>query len=190
MRLFIVYLLILSLTSFAFGKKKGSPPMSAGAPGDRSCATSKCHAGSDINSGDAKIFITGVPQKFVPNEIYDISLHLSQRGAKKWGFEVTVADSLGNASGHLISLEGQPTQILNNARYRSRTNRQYITHTEDGISGSEKGTSPIWSFQWQAPDSGSGVSTFYFGINAANGNNKKTGDHIYMRTLETSEMSD
>lgn len=164
-------------------KKKGSPAMASGVPGDRTCATSKCHAGSDLNSGNAEIFIEGLPESFIANEIYEISLHLNQKGAKAWGFQATVADDGGNPVGTIISKKGENTQMLDPVRYQSKTSRQYITHTQRGTKGPKKGVSPTWTIQWQAPDSTGVTPSFYFAFNAANGNKKKTGDKIYTRMV-------
>ena len=190
MRFLIVVSLIGLLSLNAIAKKKGAPPMAAGAPGDRTCQTSKCHAGNDLNTDKASIVIEGIPEAYKANEIYEITLHLKQAGAKKWGFEATVADEKGKAAGTLISLEGQNTQILSNAKYKSRTNRQYITHTKSGIKGPKKGVSPTWKMQWQAPDSASVSPSFYFTFNAANGNTKKTGDYIYSRSIKVNAVTE
>ena len=186
MRSFIAFLLITLLTLPAFAKKKGSPPMAAGALGDRTCAASKCHATYELNSGDAEIFIQGVPEVYTPNEVYEISLYLEQKGAKLWGFQATVADEKGMPAGTLISMEKENTQLLDPARYKTRTERQYITHTQSGIKGPKKGISPTWTIQWQAPDTSLVNPTFHFAFNAADGNKKKTGDHIYTRLVTAS----
>lgn len=159
--------------------------MSSGAPGDRTCQSGKCHAGGDLNSMLATIVIKGVPEKFIPGKVYDISIHLEQPGMKKWGFQTTVADKDGNAIGKLISTDGQNTQILDKSRYQSQTGRQYLTHTQAGSEGPKKGISPVWKMQWEAPTDSSRRPAFYFALNAANGNDKKTGDFIYTRTIQT-----
>ena len=158
--------------------------MAAGAPGDRTCLSSKCHAGNDLNSEKAIIQIDGLPAVYSPGEIYEITLQLEQAGAKKFGFQATVADEAGMAFGTLTSLEGQDTQLLSDARYKTKTNRQYLTHTIKGINGPKKGESPVWKMQWQAPEVASSSSLFFFAFNAANGNKKKTGDYIYTRSYE------
>lgn len=183
MRRSLIFLLTLMLSLSLYAKKKGAPPMTSGAPGDRTCLTSKCHAGNDLNSDKAKIVIEGLPKTYTPNEVYDITLHLQQDGAKHWGFIATVADTAGNGLGALISLKHQPTQLLDDSRTKSRTSRRYISHTQEGIKGPKKGESPTWTFQWKAPDSATEASSFFFAFNAANGNKKKTGDNIYTRSI-------
>jgi hypothetical protein len=183
MRVLFIFTLSLFLTVSLSAKKKGAPPMTAGAPGDRTCQTSKCHAGHELNSGDAEISIKGLPKVFKPNEIYDITLSLQQKGAKVFGFIATVADENGNAHGTLVSLKHQPTQLLDDSNSKSRTSRRYISHTEDGIKAEDKGESQNWTFQWQAPAEATSSSSFYFAFNAANGNKKKTGDYIYTRSV-------
>ncbi|MBT4034395.1 MAG: hypothetical protein HOB84_11925 [Candidatus Marinimicrobia bacterium] len=183
MRHILIFALSLFLTVSLSAKKKGAPPMTSGAPGDRTCHTSKCHAGNDLNSGKAEISIQGLPKVYEPNEIYDITLSLQQAGAKTFGFVATVADEDGNAQGTLISLKHQPTQLIADTKTKSRTSRRYISHTLKGNKRSEKGKSQIWTFQWQAPDEVVSSSSFYFAFNAGNGNKKKTGDYIYTRSV-------
>ncbi len=183
MRLTIILILALLLQTNLHAKKKGSPPMAANAPGDRTCLTSKCHAGNDLNTDKATIEIRGLPVVYTPGEIYEITLHLEQAKAKKFGFQTTVADTNGQASGTLAVLDDQKTQLLDNTRYKTKTNRQYLTHTLKGITGPHKGQSPIWKVQWQAPAEANGPASFFFAFNAANGNKKKTGDYIYTRSF-------
>ncbi len=183
MRNTLIFTLTLLMSISLSAKKKGAPPMSAGAPNDRTCHTSKCHAGNDLNSDKATISISGLPEVFTANEIYEITLELEQSGARAWGFQATVADDMGKSLGKLMTGDVDEIQILDNTRYKSRTDRQYLTHTKKGIKGPKKGHSPIWKFQWQAPDSTLSNASFYFAFNAGNGNNKKTGDHIYTRSV-------
>ncbi len=184
MRFIAIFGLVLILSINLQAKKKGSPPMASGAPGDRTCNTSKCHATNDLNTDQAKIFIEGLPEVYIPNEIYEIALRLEQTGAKKFGFQATVADTQGKALGTLLTVEGHETRLLDNARYKSKTDRQYLTHTLKGITGPKKGESPTWKIQWKAPDSSAAIAEFYFAFNAANGNRKKTGDYIYTRSIQ------
>ncbi|NQV14401.1 hypothetical protein HQ531_03000 [bacterium] len=182
-------MITIFLCTAVSAKKKGAPGMSAGAPGDRTCNSKKCHAGNELNSDKAKIFIAGLPKIYTPNEIYEITLRFEQPGAKRWGFQATVANDKGDAIGSLISVKGQETHIQDNARYKSKTNRQYLTHTKKGILGSEKGKSPSWIIQWKAPETVVDTSNFYFAFNAGNGNNKDTGDFIYTRSFRVSPGS-
>ena len=183
MRHILIFTLSLFLTLSLSAKKKGAPPMTSGAPGDRTCHTSKCHAGNDLNSGGAEISIQGLPKIYKPNEIYDIALSLQQKGAKTFGFIATVADEKGNAQGKLVSIKDQPTQLMDDTKTKSRTSRRYVSHTEKGIKAAKKGESQSWTFQWQAPADTSSNSSFYFAFNAGNGNKKKTGDYIYTREV-------
>ena len=191
MRLTTAIALILILALSIHAKKKGAPAMASGAPGDRTCHASKCHADNELNSDKAKIFLEGIPKKFIPGKVYNISLHLEQPGMKKWGFQATVVNEQGRAVGTLISVKEQNTRILDTTRYKSRTDRQYITHSLSGIKGPKKGVSPTWQIQWRAPADTTAVTpSFYFALNAANGNNKKTGDFIYTRTITVKSAID
>ncbi|MCF7826065.1 MAG: hypothetical protein K9M55_01285 [Candidatus Marinimicrobia bacterium] len=184
MRNTLIFIITILMAVSLSAKKKGAPPMAAGAPNDRTCNTSKCHAGNDLNTDKAIITIEGLPEAYTPSEIYEITLKLKQDGAKVWGFQATVADEDGHGQGTLMPGTSKDIQLLDNARYQSKTDRQYLTHTQSGIKGPKKGISPTWTFQWQAPDSASSSSSFYFAFNAADGNTKKTGDFIYTRSIE------
>ena len=185
MRRSFILILCLLLSISLFAKKKGAPPMTSGAPDERTCMTSKCHAGADVNSGDAEITIEGIPEIYTAGEIYEITLRLKQKGAKTWGFIATSIDSSGSYLGTMSPGEGKDTQLMDDSRTKSRTDRRYVSHTEKGIKGPKKGESPTWTIQWEAPESGS-PATLHFAFNAANGNKKKTGDMIYTRSVTIS----
>ncbi len=164
--------------------------MSSGASGDRTCQTSKCHGDYDLNSGNAKITIQGLPEVYSANAIYEITLQIEQSDAKVFGFQATAADENGKAIGTLTPSEGADIQILDSESYATKSNRQYLTHTLAGINGPKKGTSPTWKIQWQAPDSTASTSSFSFAFNAGNGNKKKTGDYIYTRSIQVNPAKD
>ena len=60
MRIITIITLTLLLSISLSAKKKGAPPMSSGASGDRTCQTSKCHGDYDLNSGNAN-YHSGTP---------------------------------------------------------------------------------------------------------------------------------
>jgi len=181
-RIYIFALMLILAVSLS-AKKKGAPPMTAGAPGDRTCLTSKCHAGNDLNSEKATIKIEGLPKIYTPGEIYIITLQVEQTRAKAFGFQATVADANGKASGRLTPSKNAGVKLLDDAKYKSRTDRQYLTHIEKSTKALKKGVSQQWAIQWVAPESPADSSTFYFAFNAGNGNKKTTGDYIYTRSV-------
>lgn len=180
-RLFIVFIALIVASNFSFAKVKGAPPMATGAPDDRTCSSSKCHAGSDINSGDAVVTLQGLPESVEAGKIYDLTLTVEQKGSRYFGFQVTVVDEAGEPTGTLIVSDVENTQLIDPARYAEYSNRQYLTHTQGGAKAAKKGLSREWTFQWQAPDSVASIPSFYLAANAADGNKKKTGDEIYTR---------
>jgi hypothetical protein len=183
MRIITIITLTLLLSISLSAKKKGAPPMSSGAQGDRTCQTSKCHGENELNSDKAKITIEGLPEVYTANKIYEITLKIEQADARVFGFQSTVADKNGNSIGILTPAEGADIQLLDAASYLGKSDRSYLTHTLAGINGPKKGVSPTWKIQWQAPDSTASASSFYFAFNAGNGNKKKTGDYIYTRSM-------
>lgn len=183
-RISVVLIILALLTGITIAKEKGAPPMTAGAPGERTCSTSKCHAGSEINSGKAVVKFQGLPETVEGGKIYNLTLSLEEKGTRSYGFQVTVVDASGAPVGTLIPGEDGKTQLIDPARYADYSKLQYLTHTKTGAKAVKRGISQEWTFQWQAPDSVSSIPSFYLAMNAADGNHKKTGDHIYTRQYD------
>jgi hypothetical protein len=94
----------------------------------------------------------------------------SHPGVVHFGFEATAEDVNGDKKGTLIITDAAQTKLVN-------ANRA-VTHTSGGIT--PFGNDKTWTFDWTAPDSGTGDITFYAAFNAANGNGSTSGDVIYL----------
>lgn len=155
----------------------GPPEAKTGAPGEGTCADSFCHTGSAVNSGPGSFTITQLtpsPGQYAPGDTLDFRLDLQQSGQRRWGFEVTVLNSLGQPVGKILLTEPTRTQVSQGAG-----GRQYLRHTSLGTNIGTLDASPGWTFKWVAPNAGAGAVTFYGAGNAANGNGAVTGDFIY-----------
>jgi hypothetical protein len=148
----------------------GPQPGHTGAPGETTCR--QCHATFPLNSGGGTFTIEGVPAQYEPGQEYTITVRIAQSDRSRWGFQITALTDSLDAGGTLQVTDSQRTQI------KTDDGKRYLEHRAQGTAaGTVGGTS--WSFRWVAPSSDAGVVTFYAAGNAANNDNKNTGDNIY-----------
>ncbi len=168
---------------FAFGLKgarvsadSGGPvPSRTGAPGEQTCAIAQCHIGTPVNTGGGTLTISGMPANYVLNQNYTITITLSQGARVRFGFEATVIDDTGKAAGTITVTDTSRTKSFPGTVGGNL--RRYISHTENGNSGSNQAT---WTFRWTAPATAVGRITLYVAGNAANNNGSAdSGDLIY-----------
>jgi hypothetical protein len=183
-KLFIMTLVcaILLTAAFAAGISSGPPDGRTGAPGESNC-TVGCHNTYSLNSGDGNLSIGNVPSQYNPEQIYSISITIQDPGQQRWGFEVTVLDSSNNRAGSLIVTDSTNTQLS------TGTDRDYIKHTSTGTSDGTFDGPVSWSFDWLAPEPGTGTVTFYAAGNAANSANGNKFDYIYTTSMSSNEVN-
>ena len=153
----------------------GSPGGKTGSPADGKSCT-QCHSGTPV---DIDNWITGnIPENgYEPGQTYTITVEGTHEGVAKFGFELTAEDSQGSKQGQFIITNSNQTKLANN--------NKSVTHTSTGNSPS--GNTKSWSFDWTAPEAGTGEVTLYAALNAANGNFGTSGDVIYRTTLPVPE---
>ena len=144
-------------------------------PDDNNCTA--CHFDADVNSGDGALALLGLPFEYTPNQVYTLTLELSDPDQQRWGFEITVldVDDVLAQGGQLIVTDAIDTQISED----SGGTVDYLKQTFDGT---REGTidGPVsWTFDWAAPDATQDGVTFYLAGNAGDGNFSLTGDYIY-----------
>jgi hypothetical protein len=157
------------------GYSAGPPDGYTGAPGEGTCQA--CH---EHGAGSGAFTIEGPPPVYQPGATYALTVHISQPGQARWGFELTALDSGNKAAGEFLIVEPTMTQLSDNPGAAP----DYVKHTA-------MGTMPFapemaWTVNWIAPDPAVGDVTFYAAGNAANNNNAPTGDYIYTTSLTVS----
>jgi hypothetical protein len=95
----------------------------------------------------------------------------------KFGFEATAEDQSGDKKGTFTITNATQTQMVNA--------NKAVTHSVGGTT--PFGSTKTWSFDWTAPEAGTGTITFYGAFNAANGNGSTTGDVIYVSETSVNE---
>ncbi|PCH80464.1 MAG: hypothetical protein COB96_03360 [Planctomycetota bacterium] len=159
----------------AAGPKNGV----AAQPGDFANCT-ECHSTNLVNSGPGSMK-SDMPTVWTPGQTYNLNVKIGDPVAIRWGFELVALDKNGDSAGTLTPIDSS-TQVS----VQGTTNREFIKHTQ---SGTQLGTvgAASWDFSWTAPSAGTGTVRFYAAGNAANGNNKNSGDFIYTMAKAVAE---
>lgn len=154
----------------------GAPAGHTGAPGEATCATSNCHAGTatPVNGQDA--IITDIPSSgYVPGATYNISVGGTNPlggNIPRAGFQASIQKN-GVKAGTIINT-GNQTQLISSGKY--------ITHTSTGTAAGTP--SKFYTFQWTAPnDASTGDVTIYATMNLANNDGSTSGDFILSTSL-------
>ena len=183
--LFLITLLVQIITTMSFvdvhSNNANAPLGYTGSPNEnnsRTCSSQNggCHSGSGTTFQSDMISINIPDCGYIPGETYTVTLTVSSIGRNEFGFSVSPQFSGGASAGTMIASSG--TQLNGSGRY--------LTHTAAGTIESSPNTR-VWTFDWIAPQAGSGDVVFYAAFNASNNNNANTGDLIFNSNLSIFE---
>ncbi len=184
----IVLLLVIAfqvvLSSSVIIKLAGAHEGSTGAPNEKTCAASGCHADATVSPGTLvnKLIFNGGDSVYTPGATYPVKIQITKAGIKRFGFQVTVLKSSDNSyAGTLAVTDATRTQLQNGIS--PNTTRKYITHKSAGAAAVSTGLGE-WTFNWKAPATNIGAIKFYYATNATNMNNENTGDQVFLSTFE------
>ena len=144
--IFSVFTVLLFVFSSFDGKSvlypSGAPAGYTGSPADGHNCT-HCHGGTAVHLDN--VISSTIPETgYIPNATYQITATLTGSGKK--GFEISPQNFAGDILGTLSP--GTGSKLTGNGAY--------ITHS----SGNSSGTA-VWTFNWTAPDEGTGDVVFY-----------------------------
>jgi hypothetical protein len=171
MRKSLAFALLFILPSIALAYSSGPPNGVTGAPGEGTCVN--CHTSFPLNSGDGQFSIEG-PETFDPGQTYMISVHISDPGQLRWGFELTPMDQ---GSVTLTDPTNTQMQMVGAATY--------VKHTFTGTHDNTPDGPTAWSFDWTAPAVAPEQVFFFAAGNASNSSDDPTGDYIYTASFVT-----
>ncbi len=184
----VVLLLVIAfqliLSSSVIIKLAGAHEGSTGAPNEKTCAQSGCHADASVSPGTLvnKLIFNGGDSVYTPGATYPIKIQVAKSGIKRFGFQVTVLKSSDNSyAGSLVVTDATRTQLQNGIS--PNATRKYITHKSAGAAAVSTGLGE-WTFNWKAPATNIGAIKFYYATNATNMNNENTGDQVFLSTFE------
>jgi hypothetical protein len=175
--IFFVLIGIIVLQSFGpakLMKKDGAAPGYTGSPGDSLKNCTACHGGTAKNV--AGWITSNIPATgYVAGQTYTITTTNTEAEGTRYGFEISPQNQAGDLLGTMIITDTIQTKLVGLGKY--------ITYTENGVDGIGSKT---WSFNWVAPNSGTGNVTFYGGYNS-NFNGHKDGDKTFLSSLTVKE---
>ncbi len=147
-----------------------------GSPGEITCNTTNCHNSFVLNSGGGSISATSnmINWAYEPLTNYTINIKVAKTGVQLFGFGVEILNGLNNNAGTLVITDAARTQFK--SRSVGGIIRKNIVHQLNGGSSQD---SVLFSFDWIAPDTSSGILTMYFIGNATNSSGSPSGDYIY-----------
>ncbi len=173
----------------------------AGGPGEQTCSNTGCHGsgngsgtsgGLANNAGPGSITLTAVPafvgNTYVPNQVYSITVSVSETGKNKFGFSCEFLDNSGNTNPSVNNSVGLVT-ITNSVTTRKGqpfgTARVYATHQTNG---GAVANSANFTFNWTAPASGT-VNVYYDGAAVNNDALANALDNVYAHNFQLAVAS-
>ncbi len=158
---------VLSVVMLAYSS--GPPDGYTGAPGESTCAV--CHSGGTVAG---TLYVEVLSPTWGPGDTMQLAIRFFDTDAQRWGFELTILDTLGQSTGTLIVDDPATTQLS------SAGGRTYLKHTAAGTFAGQT-DSVRWTFRWVVPDLP--VADLYIAANAANNDGSFNGDAIYTYRL-------
>lgn len=154
----------------------GSEGGKTGSPGDNGVTCTQCHGGSATQQEGW--LSSNIPAAgYIPGVTYMITASGTHSGVSRFGFETTAEDSNNDKTGTFEITDPTQTRFAND--------NSAVTHKSAGVI--PDGDSKSWSFDWIAPEAGTGDVTLYAAFNAANGNGGTSGDVIYKTSMDLNE---
>jgi len=163
--------------SSVFKYTSGGPIGYSGDPASDFLNCTYCHSGVEVQTDTAWITSDIPGSGYLPNTTYAITATATRSGVEKFGFQISPQNSEGTFLGTMASADSETALT-------SDTN--YITHTSEGTAGS--GTKS-WTFNWTAPDPGSGELTLYGAFNLTNSDGRSSGDTVVLSSLAINEST-
>ena len=172
----IIAIAILFYPQESISLSTGSPGGKTGSPTD-GVDCMQCHGVFSTSTTISNITSNIPPSGYVPGNIYNITaVHNGAGFGDPTGFEITCEENTSNTkTGIFFITNSNTTQLVNNGNA--------VTHTAAGNSFM------TWSFNWEAPLSGTGNVTFYGAfIEAGYPIGLNQGDYFSSTTLSASEF--
>lgn len=175
----------VTLTSLgsAWANSSGGPPMTTGGPFPGETLCTRCHQGSEANSGTGTLalLIEGNPASefaYTPGETVSMIVEFSDADAARVGFQLTVRSDDGcGQPGSLAAgstTAGSRVRIVSGNCSSGANEVAWATHRRP-----ENGSSARFEVAWTAPAESAGPVTVAVAVNGANGDASLQGDKIY-----------
>lgn len=169
--IFITVLFIAGVANLKlFSHSAGAPAGKTGSTSDaKTCMA--CH-NATLKTQEGMITSDAAGNMYEPGKTYTINAAAKGTATvKRIGFEISPQNPSGLLMGTIIPTNTDETKLIGKGKY--------ITHTDKGSTA--KG-SKNWSFNWKAPQAGSGTVTFYGAFMVS-----ETSQLVYTSTLSLKE---
>lgn len=151
----------------------------------RSCGQNGCHGGGHLFKADW--IETNIPAAgYVPGQNYLIKLSPSVPNVFKYGFEMSVEDSLGNQIGQFLDSLDAGYEVIEWSMHPSALG--HVSHTGKGTAAPSGEHS--WQVKWRAPEIASGDAHIFAAVLAANGDGNNTGDSCFVTATRAKGPTD
>ena len=163
--------LLCTLPGQGFAYEDGAPPGHSGGHGEAHCGV--CHSDNDVNPGEGKLEIEGLPDSFSAGTLYRLSLVIAHPELRSAGFQLAARDEGGATAGQLSSSDPDVEEVASG-------DQSYLQHRHPVR---DSGTHRVrWRFTWRAPEIESTV-TFDVAANSANDDSSALGDQILLTSV-------
>lgn len=188
LKLLLPLLSVLAITTIELNTALSSSngkAVKTGAPGEGTCRD--CHNSNPLNSPGGSVSISSPDisnNEYVGGQTYQIDVTIERSGVNEFGFGFEALKPNGTNAGTLMDINTTETHVLTGNI--SGNIRNTMTHkTNSGISSNTK----TYSFNWLAPEAGTGNVTLYATGNAVNQNGNASGDYVYSTSLALTESN-
>jgi uncharacterized protein (TIGR03437 family) len=176
----------LLIYAFEYGPDAGY----VGVPGENaSCISFGCHVGTVNSNGGAVTVTFPSGLMYTPGIKQHLIVTITDPAQRRWGFELTARTSDPKTMAGTFTPSDGRTQVLcastnlfnqnpGNPGCPAGLPLQYVEHTLAGYNTIQANPAK-YEFDWTPPATNLGNITIYVAANAANGDLKETGDHIY-----------
>jgi len=131
----------------------------------------ECHTHTPEETAAARLSVDGIPERYKPGQVYELTVKLSHPSLMRGGFEASTRTEKGLQAGNLEATDQRLFIILDPA-----SGAQYAHHTKKGTKVDHSQAEISWSFQWTAPDKTAGKVVVRAAGVAANGDGMPQGD--------------
>lgn len=179
----LIGITILIMAASPERASSGAPASHTGAPNEQTCATSGCHDDNSLNIGAAALSIEmgNATTQYIAGQTYPIKIKITDPNKIRFGFQLVALQNqdLSNAGIFEIT-DFQRTQTVPSAY--GLLDRNYVTYTFNGTDATVNGVGE-WIVNWKAPNTSTGLITFYAAAVSANDDMTDKGDYVYTSSL-------
>lgn len=173
------------LAAFGVAALASSPALAyrggpiAGVTGSPASLGNTCRLCHGNAAGGGSVQILNAPAQYQANQVYELTIRVSDPAQRGGGFEISVETPAGVHVGQLLIVEPLYTLYAD-----SFPPEQWVSHSFEGVeravaNWAAMGNAAEYRVGWRAPATDMGTIRFYVAGNAINDNFDHTGDRIY-----------